>query len=47
MIHLFSGIDSSAIREEPHIPPANSFLLAFAGELGIKVNPICGIFHTP
>src|SRR4030065_1801747 len=39
MTHLFLGLDPSAIREEPYIPTANSFPLAFAGELGLKVNP--------
>jgi len=39
MTHLFLGLDPRAIREEPYIPTANSLPLAFAGELGIKVNP--------
>ncbi len=44
MTHLFLGLDPSAIREEPYIPTANGFPLAFAGELGLKVNPNTPIY---
>ena len=47
MTHLFLGLDTSAIREEPYIPTANSFPLAFAGELGLKVNPNTPVYAFP
>ena len=47
MTHLFLGLDPSAIREEPYIPTANSFPLAFAGELGIKVHPNTPVYTSP
>ena len=47
MTHLFLGLDPSAIREEPYIPTANSFPLAFAGELGLKVNPNTPVYAFP
>src|SRR3989338_8459984 len=47
MTHLFLGLDPSAIREEPYIPTANSFPLAFAGELGLKVNPNTPVYSFP
>jgi uncharacterized 2Fe-2S/4Fe-4S cluster protein (DUF4445 family) len=47
MTHLFLGLDPSAIREEPYIPTANTFPLAFAGELDIKVNPDIPIYIFP
>ncbi|MBI5407845.1 MAG: DUF4445 domain-containing protein [Nitrospirae bacterium] len=47
MTHLFLGLDPSAIREEPYIPTANTFPLAFAGELGVKVNPDLPIYAFP
>jgi uncharacterized 2Fe-2S/4Fe-4S cluster protein (DUF4445 family) len=47
MTHLFLALDPSAIREEPYIPTANNFPLAFAGELGVKVNPDIPIYAFP
>ncbi|RJQ57031.1 MAG: DUF4445 domain-containing protein [Nitrospiraceae bacterium] len=47
MTHLFLGLDPSAIREEPYIPTANTFPLAFAGELDIRVNPDIPIYAFP
>ncbi|MDP3297008.1 MAG: ASKHA domain-containing protein [Thermodesulfovibrionia bacterium] len=47
MTHLFLGLDPSAIREEPYIPTANSFPLAFAGELGLKINPNTPVYAFP
>ncbi|MEK7823147.1 MAG: ASKHA domain-containing protein, partial [Nitrospirota bacterium] len=47
MTHLFLGLDPSAIREEPYIPTANSFPLAFAGELGLKINPNTPVYSFP
>jgi uncharacterized 2Fe-2S/4Fe-4S cluster protein (DUF4445 family) len=47
MTHIFLGLDPSAIREEPYIPTANSFPLAFAGELGLKVHPNTPIYSLP
>ncbi len=47
MMHLFLALDPSAIREEPYIPTANNFPLAFAGELGIKANPDIPIYSFP
>ncbi|MBI5025755.1 MAG: DUF4445 domain-containing protein [Nitrospirae bacterium] len=47
MTHLFFGLDPSPIREEPYIPTANIFPLAFAGHLGIKVNPNAPVYALP
>lgn len=47
MTHLFLGLDPKAIREEPYIPTANLFPLAFAGGLGIKVNPNTPVYVFP
>ncbi|RJQ15984.1 MAG: DUF4445 domain-containing protein, partial [Nitrospiraceae bacterium] len=47
MTHLFLGLDPSAIREEPYIPTANNFPLAFAGEVGIRANPNVPIYSFP
>ena len=47
MTHLFLGLDTSAIREEPYIPTANSFPLAFAGEIGLKINPNTPVYSFP
>lgn len=47
MIHLFLGLDPSAIREEPYIPTANSFPISFAGEIGIKVNSNTPVYAFP
>lgn len=47
MTHLFLGLDPSAIREEPYIPTANIFPIAFAGHLGIKANPNTPIYTFP
>ncbi len=47
MTHLFLGLDPSAIREEPYIPTANSFPLAFAGEIGLKINPNTPVYSFP
>ncbi|MBI5056459.1 MAG: DUF4445 domain-containing protein [Nitrospirae bacterium] len=47
MTQLFLGLDPGAIREEPYIPTANDFPLAFAGEIGIKVNPNIPVYAFP
>lgn len=47
MTHLFLGLDPGAIREEPYIPTANTFPLAFAGELGLKANPNIPVYAFP
>ncbi len=47
MTHLFLGLDPEAIREEPYIPTANTFPLAFAGELGLKANPNIPVYAFP
>ena len=47
MTHLFLGLDPSAIREDPYIPTANIFPIAFTGALGIKVNPNTPVYTFP
>ena len=47
MTHLFLGLDPSSIREEPYIPTANMFPLAYTGELGIKVHPSVPVYIFP
>ena len=47
MTQLFLGLDPSAIREEPYIPTANIFPLAYAGELGIKSHRSTPIYSFP
>ncbi|MDH3878704.1 MAG: 2Fe-2S iron-sulfur cluster-binding protein, partial [Desulfobacterales bacterium] len=47
MTQLFLGLDPSAIREEPYIPTANIFPLAYAGELGIKSHRNTPIYSFP
>ena len=47
MTQLFLGLDPSAIREEPYIPTANIFPLAYAGELGIKSHKSTPIYSFP
>lgn len=47
MTHFFLGLDPAAIREEPYIPTANVFPVAFVGELGIKANPNVPVYCFP
>ncbi len=47
MTQLFLGLDPSAIREEPYIPTANIFPLAYAGELGIKAHRSTPMYAFP
>ncbi|NOZ68742.1 MAG: DUF4445 domain-containing protein [Deferribacteres bacterium] len=47
MTHFFLGLDPSSIREEPYIPTANIFPLAYAGELGIRLNPNMPVYSFP
>jgi uncharacterized 2Fe-2S/4Fe-4S cluster protein (DUF4445 family) len=47
MTHIFLGLDPSAIREEPYIPTANIFPIAYAGSLGIKANPNAPVYTFP
>ncbi len=47
MTHLFLGLDPASIREEPYIPTANTFPVAYAGETGIVVNPNTPIYTVP
>ena len=47
MTQLFLGLDPSSIREEPYIPTANIFPLAYAGELGIKSHRSTPIYSFP
>ncbi len=47
MTQLFLNLDPASIREEPYIPTANSFPLAYAGELGIKANPNTPVYVLP
>ncbi|MBC8414246.1 DUF4445 domain-containing protein [bacterium] len=47
MTQLFLGLDPAAIREEPYIPTANHFPLAYAGELKLNVHPNVPIYSFP
>lgn len=47
MTHLFLGLDPAAIREEPYIPTANFFPVAFCGELGINASPNVPVYSFP
>ena len=47
MTHFFLNLDPSAIREEPYIPTANMFPIAYAGELGLQANPNLPVYCFP
>ncbi len=47
MTHLFLGLNPSAIREDPYIPTANIFPVAYAGILGIKTDPNTPVYSFP
>jgi uncharacterized 2Fe-2S/4Fe-4S cluster protein (DUF4445 family) len=47
MTQLFFELDPAAIREEPYIPTANTFPLAYAGELRIKAHPNTPVYAFP
>jgi uncharacterized 2Fe-2S/4Fe-4S cluster protein (DUF4445 family) len=47
MTQFMLGLDPSAIREEPYIPTANTFPLAYTGELQIKINPRVPVYSLP
>jgi uncharacterized 2Fe-2S/4Fe-4S cluster protein (DUF4445 family) len=47
MTHLFLGLDPEAIREEPYIPTANSFPIAFSRELDLQANPNTPVYTLP
>jgi uncharacterized 2Fe-2S/4Fe-4S cluster protein (DUF4445 family) len=47
MTQLFLGLDPSAIREEPYIPTANTFPIAYAGELNIGTGPNTPVYIFP
>jgi uncharacterized 2Fe-2S/4Fe-4S cluster protein (DUF4445 family) len=47
MTHLFLGLDPGSIREEPYIPTASTFPVAYAGETGIEINPHTPIYTVP
>ncbi len=47
MTHFLFDLDPSAIREEPYIPTANTFPLAFAGETGIRAHPNTPVYAFP
>lgn len=47
MTHLFLGLDPEAIREEPYIPTANCFPIAFSRELGLQANPNTPVYTLP
>ena len=47
MTHFFFNLDPAAIREEPYIPTANIFPLAFAGEIGLTTNPNVPVYGFP
>ncbi len=47
MTQLFLSLDPSAIREEPYVPTANTFPLAYAGELKLKTRPSAPVYIFP
>ncbi|MBI4329758.1 MAG: DUF4445 domain-containing protein [Chloroflexi bacterium] len=47
MEHLFLGLPSRALREEPYVPTATDFPVVKARELGIKINENASIFCVP
>jgi len=47
MTQFMLDLDPSAIREEPYIPTANTFPLAYTGELQIKINPNVPVYSLP
>ncbi|UCH82281.1 MAG: DUF4445 domain-containing protein [Nitrospiraceae bacterium] len=47
MTQLFLGLDPTTIREDPYIPTANIFPLAYAGELGIRSHRSTPIYSFP
>ena len=47
MTHLFLGLPSKHIREEPYEPAASHFPVYTAHELGIKINPNVNIYCLP
>ncbi|MDP7469918.1 MAG: ASKHA domain-containing protein [Dehalococcoidia bacterium] len=47
MVHLLLGIPPKSIRQEPYAPSATSFPRVKAGELGIDINPLAGVYCLP
>ncbi len=47
MTHLFLGLTPRSIREEPYAPTATSFPRVKAGELGLNINPVAGVYCLP
>lgn len=47
MTHLFLGLPSKHLREEPYVPTATSFPLVLASEAGIAINPNAYIYCLP
>ncbi|MBI2304024.1 MAG: DUF4445 domain-containing protein [Chloroflexi bacterium] len=47
MTHLFLGLPSRNLREEPYVPTATSFPPLVAGEVGLNVNPLAAVHCLP
>ena len=47
MIHLLLGIEPRYIRREPYLPTVSDFPMLKAGEIGLKANPMAGVFVLP
>ncbi len=47
MSHIFWGLDPASIREEPYIPPVNSFPIWRAGTAGLKINSQAPVYTLP
>ncbi len=47
MTHLFLGIEPRYIRRKPYIPTVSEYPIFKASEVGLKVNPMAGVFVLP
>ncbi len=47
MIHLLLGIEPRYIRREPYLPTVSDFPTLKAGEIGLKADPMAGVFILP
>lgn len=47
MAHLLLRIEPRYIRRDPYIPTVSDFPILKAGEIGLKANPIAGVFIMP
>lgn len=47
MTHLFLGLPSRYIREEPYVPAAVFFPVYSAAEVGVNINPYGSVYNVP